>query len=227
MRISVVIPAYNEEKTIGPVIESLLKQTRAPDEILIINNNSNDRTREIALTYQNKGVRVVDETEQGLAVARDRGFREARGDIICRTDADSIIPPDWINGIELFFIKNPNVIAISGPITYNEQPLRFFGKSPSLIYEWITSKILKHPVFIGPNMALRKEVVTKIQPCSHRLDIHEDVDLSQHLALVGDVRFVPNIHITTSGRRIIRNPGDFVFRYSRMLRNNIAHQPAN
>ncbi|PJE63548.1 hypothetical protein COU89_02790 [Candidatus Roizmanbacteria bacterium CG10_big_fil_rev_8_21_14_0_10_45_7] len=227
MYISVIIPAYNEEESIARVIDSLLNQTRVPDEILIINNNSIDKTKEIALSYQSKGVRMINEHEQGLAVARDRGFREAKGDIICRTDADSIIPSNWISAIGLFFANNPQTIALSGPISYIEPPLKYLGALPSLVYEWVVSHKLKHPVFIGPNMALRKGVFNKIKPCSHRLDIHEDIDLSQHLALIGDIRFVSGVHITTSGRRIINNPGDFAIRYSKMLHNNLLHKPTN
>ena len=223
MRISVIIPAYNEEKTIGAAISSLLEQSRIPDEILIINNNSTDRTEEIARSYP-RFVRVVNEPQQGLAIARDRGFHEAQGDVLCRTDADTVVPKNWVATIELFFETHPSVLAISGPIVYTERPLRFLGVVPSILYEYLVGLRLGHPVLIGPNMAMRKAVVKKITPCSTRLDIHEDVDLSQHIAALGELQFVYSLRIETSGRRIMRSPFDFMIRYSRMLGNNIAHK---
>ncbi|HEX8932548.1 MAG TPA: glycosyltransferase family A protein, partial [Patescibacteria group bacterium] len=100
MKISVIIPAYNEEKYIGACIESLLKQNRLPDEIIVVNNNSTDQTAAIASQYP---VKVINEKEQGITPARNRGLNEAQYDIIARTDADTILPPDWIEKIKKHF----------------------------------------------------------------------------------------------------------------------------
>ena len=77
MRLSFVIPAYNEERYLGGCLESILEQTRdLPDtEIVVVNNASTDGTRDVALSYPR--VRLVDEPRKGLTYARQAGFARA------------------------------------------------------------------------------------------------------------------------------------------------------
>ncbi len=87
MRLSFVIPAYNEEAYLPACLESVLAQTKELGdavEIIVVNNASSDRTREVALGYP--GVRVVDEPQKGLTFARQAGFAAStrRADRQCR-----------------------------------------------------------------------------------------------------------------------------------------------
>ena len=96
MKISVVIPAYNEEKYIGRTLESVknLELEKNTLEILVINGGSTDRTAEIAKSY---GARVKDEPHKGIGFARQHGMLHATGDIILYTDADTIVAKDWLS----------------------------------------------------------------------------------------------------------------------------------
>src|SRR3989338_7574776 len=98
MYISVVIPVYDEEVLLGKCLQALSHQKRPPNEIVVVDNNSTDASVKIARQFEK--VRVVTETRQGMAYARDCGFKNARGDIVCQTDADSLPPYDWIYAIE-------------------------------------------------------------------------------------------------------------------------------
>src|SRR5258706_15392459 len=109
MKVSVVVPAYNEEKYIRACIESILNQEEKADEIIVINNNSTDKTVDILKQYP---IKIVNETEQGMIQARNRGFNEAQYEIIARTDADTIVPPDWIAKIKKNF-ENEKLVALS------------------------------------------------------------------------------------------------------------------
>ena len=82
--VSVVIPAYNEEKTIGGVIQDFSSHA-VVDEVVVVDNNSMDRTSEIA---ERAGARVFLEMDQGYGCALRRGLDEATGDIIILTEAD-------------------------------------------------------------------------------------------------------------------------------------------
>lgn len=83
-RISIVVPAYNEEQSIGRVIKSL-RDLGPVDEIIVVDNNSTDRTAELA---SDAGAKVVKETKQGYGYALIRGMREATGDVVILTESD-------------------------------------------------------------------------------------------------------------------------------------------
>ena len=85
--ISVVIPAYNAEAYIERAIESVLAQTYAPDEILVVDNGSTDRTAEKIRQYEPK-VQYLFEAKAGPGTARNRGIRAAGGDWIAFLDSD-------------------------------------------------------------------------------------------------------------------------------------------
>lgn len=83
-KVSLVIPAYNEEATIAAVVQDFQQETTL-DEILVVDNNSKDRTFEVA---QEQGARVIQETRQGYGHALRRGMDEAEGDVIILCEAD-------------------------------------------------------------------------------------------------------------------------------------------
>ena len=79
-RIGAIICAYNEEKLLSGALHSLFAQTRLPDEVIVVNTASTDRTRAIAEEFPQ--VRVVDQPQTGLVKARVRGLEAATGEVI-------------------------------------------------------------------------------------------------------------------------------------------------
>ena len=100
MKISLVIPAYNEEKFIKKCLESVKNQTVEPSEVILINNDSIDKTADIAKNFK---VKIINEKQQGISYARNRGFNEAKYELIARCDADCILPKNWIEQIAANF----------------------------------------------------------------------------------------------------------------------------
>lgn len=99
--ISVIIPSYNEEKVIGRTLHKLRNQnTKIPFEIIVCDNNSNDRTVSIAKKYTDK---VVLETKQGGIFARITGTKCSVGKYLVHTDADTIFPTDFIEKVYPIF----------------------------------------------------------------------------------------------------------------------------
>ncbi|MEM2839562.1 MAG: glycosyltransferase family 2 protein, partial [Thermoplasmata archaeon] len=94
-RLSIVIPTMNEERSIGQVIDAIRGSVSdsLSYEILIVDTNSKDRTREIALS---KGARIVDEPRRGYGRAYKTGFEAASGEIIATLDADMTYPAEMI-----------------------------------------------------------------------------------------------------------------------------------
>src|SRR5688572_3741629 len=96
-RVSVVIPAFNEAKSIGKVIEQMaLQDYPEAIELIVVDNNSTDDTAKIA---ENLGAKVILEKNKGTRFAYDAGMRAARGEIICVTNADVRLPANWITSL--------------------------------------------------------------------------------------------------------------------------------
>lgn len=91
--ISVVIPVYNGAYLIGTAIDSVLAQTRRPEEIIVVNDGSTDETLHALLPYRH-AITVITTTNRGVASARNAGIRAARGEWIAFLDADDVWDPD-------------------------------------------------------------------------------------------------------------------------------------
>src|ERR1035437_9021599 len=93
LTLAIVIPVYNEEFYLKACLNSIAKQTVAPDEVIVVDNNSTDKSVQIAKSY--KFVKLLHEKRQHQVFAQATGFNAIKSDIIGRIDADSILPPDW------------------------------------------------------------------------------------------------------------------------------------
>ncbi len=124
MKLSFVIPAHNEEKNIGNCLKSILQETPGKFfavEIIVVNNASADKTKEIALSFPN--VRVVDEERKGITYARQAGYLAATGDLIANVDADNILSPGWLEKVFSEFLKNDKLVGLSGPLIWVAVPI--------------------------------------------------------------------------------------------------------
>jgi glycosyltransferase involved in cell wall biosynthesis len=205
--VSVVIPVYNEEAYLRACLESLIKQRVKADEIIVVDNNSTDSSIKIAKNYP---VKIIYEKTQGMIPARNHGFNEAKYKIIARTDADTILPSNWIKRIKKEFI-NENVVGVSGPATFYELP-KYVGNSRQtkfassfLIksYNKIVRQLLKHDCLYGPNYAIRKSVWDEVKNsvCLDDKKVHEDLDIAIHISPYGKIKFINSLSVKTSARR--------------------------
>ena len=135
MKVSVVIPVYNEEKYIKNCLESLMKQEEKPDEIIVVDNVSTDNTTNIIKNY--KDIKIIKKHFQGIGRARNAGFDQAKGDIIARCDADTIVPTNWIKAIKEDFTKDDSIVAISTPVCIYDIPLINKSVFPFYLYIFI------------------------------------------------------------------------------------------
>lgn len=219
MNISVVIPAFNEEKRIASCLKSLQSQTVEPYEIIVVDNNSTDKTSEIA---KSMGAKVIIETHKGVSYARNKGFREAKGDIIARTDADTIVPSNWIESINAHFEKDKKLDALSGPAVFGFNLLTPLVRL--LVFE-ANKRIFGHYTLYGPNLAIKKSSWDKIENevCMDDEKVHEDTDISIHIGKEGKIAFDNSLKVKTSARRLRQQPSTLLVDYLVKWADMIAH----
>jgi len=222
MKISLVIPVFNEEKYIKNCLEAVMNQLVKPDEIIVIDNNCQDNTIAIAKKFP---VQIIKEEKKGLIAARNKGYDSSKYDLIVRLDADAIPKKDWIKKIGHIFSSNKNIDAVFGPLVFYDLPL----KTPlySKTFYALIKLILGHNLLIGPNTAFKKDIWMKVRNNTSKNDdlIHEDIDLAIHINKIGGKIFYdPELINYVSGRRIRNNPYSFFIQYPVKLIRNIISQ---
>lgn len=223
MKISLIIPAYNEEKYIAGCLDSIKTQKIQPDEVIVVNNNSTDETLSIVKKYP--FVQVVNETVQGMIAARNAGFNAAQYDLIARCDADTKLPPNWIARIHRNFARY-HIDALTGPIMFYDAPI----KSSLIARAYLDMMKPIHrggETLVGPNMIITKEIWEKVKDrvCLNDKLVHEDIDLAYHIQEVGGRIKRDNIMIVgTSSRRMRKNPYSFFSEYpQRFMKTLLYH----
>lgn len=202
---SVVIPAYNEENQISSCLDALVKQsTDRRFEVIVVDNNSTDNTSKIVNNYKKKlNIKVVIEEQKGRGSARKTGFKKASGDIILSTDADTIVPEDWIERIITIFESNKNVLAVTGvcQIVDNSKLTNALFN----IFQPLSMRIYRlffgHYWLSGFNFAVRKSSYLTSGGFDPKLNVQEDIDLSFKVSKVGKIKFLPDLCVNVSGRR--------------------------
>lgn len=203
LRISVVVPAYNEERYLADCLASLMRHTR-PElaEIIVVDNASTDATGDIARSFP--GVSVVREETKGLLFARQRGLEVARGDVLACVDADSRVPASWFDTLIHAFRADPNLVCLSGPYTYFDLP-RWQQMAVSSFWA-----VLAAPAYactgymaVGGNFAARRSALLAIGGFDTSIRFYgEDTDIARRLSTQGTVRFSNAFRVHSSARRL-------------------------
>lgn len=226
--VSVVIPAYNEEDTIEKCLSSFLDQSVQPLEVIVVNNLSTDKTAEVVRSFRaahkdKVNIRLLQQSEaQGIVPTRDYGMARAKGDVLGRIDADSVLDEGWVEAVQEAF-ADPDVAAASGPVVYHDMPARNVGfRADTQIRTTLDKLAKKHRFLFGSNMAVRASVWKAILPelCEDKEDkMHEDIDIALHLFQAGyKVVYVPDMIGGMSARRLEDSPKDF-YRYVMRFEN--------
>lgn len=118
-KISVIVPAYNVEKVVGRCVESLLEQTYADFELILVNDGSADRTGEICDFYAMKDqrVRVIHQTNSGVSIARNKGLEIAEGKYVVFVDSDDYVEKDFLQ----YLYVNRSDLTICGFVAEDER----------------------------------------------------------------------------------------------------------
>jgi O-antigen biosynthesis protein len=180
-KVSVIVCAYNGERTMDPCLASLESLNYPNYEVIVVNDGSTDKTREIAERYSY--IRLINQENQGLSAARNVGLRVATGDIIAYTDCDCMADPDWLTHLVARFLSSdfgavggPNLPPPDSSLVANCVAVSPGGPTHVLLDDEVAEHIP------GCNMAFRREALEAI----HGFDpvfraAGDDVDLCWRL----------------------------------------------
>ncbi len=203
--LSVIIPALDEEKYIGKCLESLGNQTiKQRFEVIVIDNNSKDKTRKVVKKcfekFSDKFVgRIIVSKEKGIGKIRKMGAEEAKGDLLCFTDADTIVCKKWLERIDQSLKKYS---FCTGPVLFYKKTFR-----AELLRLWRKIYLIFH-IFdfywaMGHNMAIRKDAYKTIRGHGD-FSLLEDFDISLRACKSKEIfgKYDKEQKVYTSPRRI-------------------------
>ncbi|MBY0690168.1 glycosyltransferase [Microbacterium marinilacus] len=230
--ISIVIPAFNEQRTIRACVLAAIDQTQPAAEIIVVDNLSTDATVDIVRALQRERpdapLRLMSQgTCQGLVPTRDLGLDAATGDVLGRIDADTVLEHDWVEQVRRIF-RDETVSAATGPMIYYDMPLRRWGHRADDALRRAVHRLARdfHYIF-GSNMALRASAWRDIRShvCRDAADeMHEDIDISIHLHERGHRAVYRSAMVAgMSARRLDDGPRDYYSYVMRWERTYDAH----
>lgn len=193
-KVSIIIPVYNGEKKLIPCLNSILRQTYADFEVILVDNNSIDKTKELIHEFAAKDMRIkyLFEKEQTRGAARNTGEKNAVGAVILMTDSDCILYPDWIRKLAVPVI-NKECDAVQG----GEEPLvNDFWSQQMMLRE--RAKVKDKPLgnIDTKNFAISRQALEKIGFTSRKYFSGNDTELGIRIQMNNlKVKFLDNIRV--------------------------------
>ncbi|MBF0490305.1 MAG: glycosyltransferase family 2 protein [Candidatus Omnitrophica bacterium] len=201
--ISIIVCTYNRCQSLKDTLESFTKLNFSPDinyEILIIDNNSTDQTKNIAQSYVpflgNK-LRYLFEAQQGKCYALNLSINEAKGDVLAFTDDDVIVDPNYLLEINKIFSKPNNEIEFIGgkilPLWEGDKPswisgslmgalaMLDYGKDEFIIDSNYKLDFIRKHIFFGANFVFRKKLFKKFGQFNTKKIVAEDTEMCMRL----------------------------------------------
>jgi len=204
MKVSFVIPAYNEEAYIEDCLNSILREIKDGNhqaEIIVVNNASTDKTPEIVKNFPE--VMLVHEARKGLSQARQSGFLASSGDIIANVDADTRLTEGWIKKVVREFEADSKLVALSGPFVYYDMPLS--ANILVRLFYYISFVLKAGSMLQGGNFVLHAPTLKNIGGFNPEYVFYgEDADIARRMHEVGRVKFTMKLPIYSSGRRLAK-----------------------
>lgn len=168
MRASILIPTFNEESIIGDVLQKAKQQiVNFPYEIIVVDGGSTDQTRAIAEALD---VSVLVSTQKGKVEQINYAAQQAKGEIFCLVDADTLLPSNYLARVHRFFVRHPKVLACGTRYKYFGRRIRqwrlgsrtftltsYEPLSLMMTMWYLLRDLFNYPELPGCNMCVRRE----------------------------------------------------------------------
>lgn len=170
--ISVIIPLYNKVSDVGRSLRSVIRQTYVNFELIVINDGSTDRGPEIVREVDDPRIRLIDQQNAGVSVARNRGVQEAKSDLVAFLDADDEWQPDFLETIMRLHANHPECAVFATNYFFRDvngtlrQPI-YRGGMPSGHWEGVLNNYFEiasqsDPPLWSSAIAVKKEALKAI-----------------------------------------------------------------
>ena len=224
--VSVVIPVKDDARMLSRCLRALALQTRAPDEVIVVDNGSSDASAAVARAA---GARVVRCEQPGIPAASSCGYDAAAGDSILRLDADCLPAADWLETMAGAFAARPDVSVFVGSARFVDGPRplrRSLAAAYLTVYAIVSTPTLGHLPLFGSNLGFRRAAWRRIRSRVHRSDpeVHDDLDLAFHFGERHRIRYLPGAAMGMSMRPFMSGRG-FARRVRRGFRTVVVHWP--
>jgi glycosyltransferase involved in cell wall biosynthesis len=189
--ISVIIPAYNGEKTIKETIESVLNQTFTDFELIVVNDDSQDSTLDIVNSIGDRRLKVFSYANGGVATNRNRGIKHARGEYIAFLDHDDLWTPDKLESQLKALQENPEAAVAYSWTDYIDENGQFLNPGTHLSFRGNVYQQLLLTNFVenGSNILVKTEALQKVGDFDPSITGADDWDF--WLRLARHYHFVP------------------------------------
>jgi glycosyltransferase involved in cell wall biosynthesis len=178
--ISVIVPAYNEAKSLPDCLTSLRNQTYAPHrfEIIVVDNGSKDTTPQVAKKYTSKVFTYTD--FQGCAATRRYGVKQAKGDLFVFIDADTSVGKDCLEKIASRF-EDSKLMCLGGKVLSKKKSFWLAGIFEFAHIFFLMNNFFHKPLLWGAIMAIRKKAYIGVGGFDHSLTSADDWELALRL----------------------------------------------
>ena len=194
-KVTVVIPVYNREKYLGDAIDSILSQTFTDFELLVIDDGSTDRTKEVMQSYHDPRMRLVcNETNEGIPRTRNKGIQLARGEYLAFLDSDDWAYPERLVKQVAFLDSHSDYVAVGAWIEWMDEEGRYLRRGkrkPVLPDDIAAQRLFQQGIENSTSMA--RTVVLWEYGHREEYDVGEDFDLWARIAAKHKLATLPEV----------------------------------
>lgn len=198
--VSVVIPAFNAQEHLATAIDSVLRQTHRYLELIVVDDGSEDHTRDVAEAVKDERVRVISQRNRGLGSARNRGLANTTGTLVAFLDADDWWLPTKLEVQLEAFAQEPQLVVVGCFMQYvsvQRGPLGITGQTVDEGEQTLVAQARLTPFPVGSSALVRREALEAIGGFDEGLrsipGLVEDLDAISRLAQVGRIGCVPHV----------------------------------
>ncbi len=230
--VSIVIPCYNAARFIQKTLESVFSQSFSNYELIIINDGSTDASGDIVKALNHPVVKYVDQTNQGVSAARNKGLSQAKGKYVLFLDADDLLEKDFLKlRVELLETNPTLLFCYSEVVTINEEGAET-GKILQAVGRSIDEEICTYKAnycSCPSNYLIRREKITGLLEFNPSLSNSADRffllrlnRLGKGLSVSGEGRLKYRVHAGSMSKTILpKNIRDLILFYGEVLHHRL------